>query len=1646
MSHSAPTPSAPLTPDARRRIADACTRFDQACRAGSGPRIEDHLPAGSPPEERRELLQALLEIEFHYRRQAGVAVDLADYLRRFPGESDVVRAAAVGQDTSLSGYRRVCADFEATWLAAGVGADAPRIAAYLGDAADPERASLLRELLRLDVQHRRRRGENPGANYYAACCPADAALVRALFAELHAAPLPGAAAPQYPALGDYEVLGELGRGATGVVYKARQRALGRLVALKMVLAGDRASSEALARFRREAAVIARLQHPNVVQIYAVGEYEGRPYFSLEFVDGGTLADRLRAGQPRPEEAAALVQTLARAMHAVHQAGVLHRDLKPANVLLASPGRESGKLVPRITDFGLAKWLDDESAQTHASAIVGTPSYMAPEQASGAAGRATPLVDVYGLGAILYECLTGRPPFKGATPAQTMRQVVEQEPAAPRALNRAVPRDLETICLKCLRKGPARRYPTAGELAEDLRRFLAREPIQARRVGRVERAAKWLRRHREIAAAALLLALAATITTWLALRSPDEGDRSPREGKPNQQVAEQYPPEAWEAARAAADKWLAPLGLQGPDEPLNDGEVEALWELAGSRARRPHCFVEVASQDPRKARQLRNTRAYALHAAVGLDPKQRAEAERLLLEQLQSEAVPAEQKADLAVTLSALGGLPPGTTSRAARVIAEAIRRESNRDKVKPLPEALSALAPRLETEDAADAAESLTQAIKDDKDYEAAVEALSAVAPRLDSQHAAAAAESLVNVVVAARVSPVVREKVLRRLPAVVGRLDPGDAARVATVLAQNHDWRTGVDQMFSWPLLMEALSAVAARLDARGAKAVAGVLVQTLTSPWIHPADRQVWQPLSATASRLDAQGAKETIDALIETIKQRGFQPQTPPELSGILSALAARLDTAGAAAIANALVEHIEKSGQNPIDKPELVQVLSAVAVRLESRHAAAVALSLAQAIRDTKIVYAESFALPRLAQALAAVAPRLDAAGAVAVADIFIQSMKTDAKIAFVGNDQFAQQRQTVCAASGLSAVAARLDVKGATTAAEGLVGAIKDTKDPHALAARSQALSAVAARLERRDAATAAAAAADKLGEAMKDTKHPIAAAALAEALSAVAAHLEPRGAAAAAATLAQPIKDAKNVRDLPELAKPLLPLAARLEPGDAAAVAKALAPAFKDPNRFYLPAMTQVVSALADRLEPSDAATVADALVQVIKDAWDRQAFPAQALVAVAARLDASTAAPVAATLAKAIKEAEFPYHSLPWLVQGLSAVAPHLDSKGAASVADTLAQAMKNTQDQYGMPLLSQALSVVAPRLDARGAAAPAETLLRAVKAFPEAIKNQKRLYAMSWDELLALAQALSAVAARLDAREAAAVLVPATDLLVQAIRDTKDSRAKSGLGQALAAVAARRDAADVAAAADTLIRVIPDVNEPHDLPGLVQAVKALGAHLDAHGAAAVSNTLVQAIQHGDGPFTLAALAHCLPAVTARLDAREAAAAATAAAGRLAQAIGQAESDQARRELAAALVAVLTQDAQSNRRQARAKLPDPGLPPDETKLLFGPPADPSATREPLPPLPSPLPVQDLVDLLKHPFCVGEACRLVLEQLGRHYDRGFADVWEFVDFARQRGLSLDFTIPPQRPRTEPAGSSHPPGRPKPPQVLGTARE
>jgi predicted Ser/Thr protein kinase len=413
-----PLPDDALPLQSKLRLHQACRDFEKAWRAGQVPEIGRFLPE-APQAERLAFARELILLDLDYRRSGGHPCLAEDYLARFP-------------------------ELDRTWLlaacAGGPEADG-RTVDFAGGSS----------------------GDEPGGPLPSPTTQgADASRIEVAVRRLVS--------------GEYELLEEIGRGGMGVVYKARQVGLNRLVALKMILAGEHASEASLRRFRVEAEAAARLQHEGVVRVYDVGHEAGRPYLVMEYVEGGSLKDRLD-GTPWPcRQAAQLVERLAGIIHAAHENRIVHRDLTPANVLLTPQGQV------KVTDFGLARLIDEVGARTQTGDVLGTPSYMAPEQARGQSKYVGPPADVWALGAILYELLTGRPPFRGATTMDTLLQVIGDKPVPARLLNSRIDRDLDTVCLKCLEKDPAKRYASAAALAEDLGRYRDGRSVRARPPG------------------------------------------------------------------------------------------------------------------------------------------------------------------------------------------------------------------------------------------------------------------------------------------------------------------------------------------------------------------------------------------------------------------------------------------------------------------------------------------------------------------------------------------------------------------------------------------------------------------------------------------------------------------------------------------------------------------------------------------------------------------------------------------------------------------------------------------------------------------------------------------------------------------------------------------------------------------------------------------------------------------------------------------------------------------------------------------------------------------------------------------------------------------------------------------------------------
>jgi serine/threonine-protein kinase len=505
---------------------------------------------------------------------------------------------------------------------------------------------------------------------------------------------PDSGADALPTFGDYELIEEIARGGMGVVYRARQKSLNRIVALKRILAGRLASAEAVRRFRFEAELAANLDHPHVVPIYEVGEHDGLPYFTMKLIEGGSLTQHAARFRGNAQSAARLVATVARAVHHAHQHGLLHRDLKPANVLL------DAQMQPHLTDFGLARRLSGGPDLTRSGTAVGTPSYMAPEQAAGAA--VTTAADVYSLGAILYELLTGQPPFRADHPLETLRQLREQEPTRPRALNPKVPRDLETICLKCLEKDPGRRYASAGDLADDLDRYLRGEPIRGRRVGAVGQLWRWCRRRPLPACLAASLVLSVVAGLGLVTGQWRRAEANFVRAEANFVRAEQ------ERTRAEEQRARADEGFREAHRAVQDFYTRAsegkLREIPGAQAIRKELlesalsyyerFLRERGQDTTLRAELAEAHIYIgiLSNRLGWSARALPACRQALViyrEMVRDDPTSAPLRRWLAVTLTEIGFLQSQTGEVAsaldalaeARGLYEALRRERPTDPV-----------------------------------------------------------------------------------------------------------------------------------------------------------------------------------------------------------------------------------------------------------------------------------------------------------------------------------------------------------------------------------------------------------------------------------------------------------------------------------------------------------------------------------------------------------------------------------------------------------------------------------------------------------------------------------------------------------------------------------------------------------------------------------------------------------------------------------------------------------------------------------------------------------------------------------------------------------------------------------------------------
>ncbi|MDA1160086.1 MAG: serine/threonine-protein kinase, partial [Planctomycetota bacterium] len=599
---ASPVPSIDsLTSEQRSRVEEASSNFRNAIKANPNSRIREFI-GDALGIERQVLLRELLQVEIEDRRQRGRIPEQEHYLGLFPDSSHIVTSVFESVDPSVVNSEAVetvlPGQFPTETIVESEGAASETAQNTLLETGSTSPSTANPSRTQTDIET-----IVPTDDGGSLATADENRVIETVVSGVGSASTPGRSTSgpvigSGQTFGDYELISPLGQGGMGVVYKARQKAANRLVALK-IIRPDRMSNmtevtqrRMVDRFKAEAHAAARLQHDNLVTVYDVGEIEGCHYFSMQFVEGGSLSDQISDRSLDSREAATFVEPVCRAVHAAHEEGILHRDIKPANILI-----EDGTLRPRIADFGLAKLQNEDQELTRSGEAMGTPSYMPPEQ-FGDAASATARSDIYSIGATLYHLLSGRPPFKAATSMATMRQVLNVEPVALRELNPEVDQDLETICMKCLEKEPDRRFQTAAEVADELKRFINGEPILSRPLSRAERFARWCRRNPLVSSLSGLAAVSvvvALVSLAVAYVKTDEARKQVEDSLKETTKAQQVSEASFQDALAAVNDFFTRVS---EDRLMNEPGAEGLrHELLGLARDYYQRFLNRRSDDP-----------------------------------------------------------------------------------------------------------------------------------------------------------------------------------------------------------------------------------------------------------------------------------------------------------------------------------------------------------------------------------------------------------------------------------------------------------------------------------------------------------------------------------------------------------------------------------------------------------------------------------------------------------------------------------------------------------------------------------------------------------------------------------------------------------------------------------------------------------------------------------------------------------------------------------------------------------------------------------------------------------------------------------------------------------------------------------------
>jgi serine/threonine protein kinase len=960
-----------------------------------------------------------------------------------------------------------------------------------------------------------------------------------------------------PDIPDYDIIEPVaaGTGGMGMVFKARKKSTQQIVALKVIrpdllenLTPDQ-RRKIVERFITEARVAALLEHENIVKVYDVGEIEGRPYYAMRYVEGSSLSRLIRDGIVPSGRAAAYIEQIARAVHLAHQHGIIHRDLKPNNILV-----ESGSDKPLLADFGLAKLLDRDQEMTRTIEVFGAPPYMSPEQAQNSA-RVTIATDVYGLGATLYALLTRRPPFQADTAVATLKKVVEEEPVPPRKINPAVPRDLETICLKSLEKDPKKRYESTDELAGRLRLFLENRPIPDRPVSRTEKLWRWCRRNPLLAAldAAVLglflvIAIGAPIALWLLNAEREYAVNAERDAiaankdleKANEDLEETLARSLLRPLGSRVQlKWTHQLQVRPDAGPLTQAEVESLWELVKHPNKRLGLlFIKNALRNSVTIRQLKNRAEFALQAAVGLDREERVQVERLLMERLQDPKLSEHERNDIALIAAALGDLTPLARRQVAQVLLQGITK-TPRDE-----ELLEALGAVDSPQEAAQAFAMVTEAMKKGRfqENQTCPEGLWAVAVRMESQAAARVAASLTQAfeknprtywlieasfAAATAMEPRVGTSAVAEMVAKFKGYSgpfptgyPKSAARALSILAKRMEPHAAVttlstaiakipefSYMDSYLPLAEGLSVLSPRMEPKDAAEAGQILARVLARLNAVNYGRGVNRPepwilaLSAVAGRMDHQSATKACTILTEAIASG--KNNFLSDLAEGLSVLAPRMQAKDSATVAKLLAER----RRTAYDAGTFTKAISVLAVQMEPKDAERICSEIVSAYVSFAI--ANKKAVHIVVPDLLAFAPHIGPKDAATAAEVLRKAMEQTQNIGHrdrLSEEDYLVANSLVALARAFSAMAARMERSEANKLCSRVHAIL--VKRIGKFSEYYEALSALAAQMDPDEAARLCSQAARAL--TLDDEKNPENRDYTSRSLVAVAAHMEPK--------------------------------------------------------------------------------------------------------------------------------------------------------------------------------------------------------------------------------------------------------------------------------------------------------------------------------------------------------------------------------------------------------------------------------------------------------------------------------------------------------------------------------------------------------